>query len=502
MIYFANSYWFGCFRGCYRYGRRRKRVIFAILVFTCLCFPLLFETSAMQQKKTTFNVRDVAEYSHQDQEAVSFIEITSGKNNPNTNPSTALDRDHGNIEKVNDVFKVPEPLLKGNTACPKIAEEPGFRDIVEGAVVYSVWFDDRKSQHFIRILMLTSKWNLPSITCFFKSALKQETFSSKAWFYEHNENHANRRFGAFVASCPVPQTLDSKPCLVNISATIKSTKRKLSNTKVFQVRYIGRQSGDEKSRVRSKYGICIPPVHGDVSVERIIEFLELAQILGASHFTFYDFAMSEKVRNVLKYYQDIGLVSVFRWNLPSYTKDQVHYFAQPLAVWECLFRSMRHLDFVAFHDLDEFIVPLRHENISALLEYIHKEKHCGHCFESVLFDPSTDQNGSHLITQRDFHRTSKVTPYYTKCIVDPRRIFEQGIHHISKPNEEFYHADKVNWNIARVFHYRKCKIPGAQYNPGCSAFIVDKTMQKFGDKLLTNFKLRMKAVVSAKQQNA
>ena len=497
MVNFAN--WFGCIRGCYRYARRRKRVVFAILVFTCLCFSLLFETSAMSKQITTIYVGDVAEHSHQ--EAVSFIEVTSGENTlSSTNPSKS---DRRNVGKVNDVFEVPpEPLFKGNTACPKIAEEPGFRDIVEGAVVYSVWFDDRKSQHFIRILMLTSKWNLPSITCFFKSASKQETFTSEAWFYEHNENHANRRFGAFVASCAVPQTLDSKPCLVNISATIKTTERKLSNTKVFPVRSIGRQSDVEKSRLRSKYGICIPPVHGDVSVERIIEFLELTQILGASHFTFYDFAMSEKVRTVLKYYQDIGLVSVFPWTLPSYTKNQVHYFAQPLAIWECLFRSMRHLDFVAFHDLDEFIVPLRHENISALLEYIHKEKHCGHCFESVLFDPSTDQNGSHLMTQRDFHRTSQVTPYYTKCIVNPRRIFEQGVHHISKPNEEFYHPDKVDWNIARVFHYRKCKIPGAQYNPGCSAFIVDKTMQKFGEKLLNNFKLRMNAVVSTKQQNA
>ena len=32
-----------------------------------------------------------------------------------------------------------------------------------------------------------------------------------------------------------------------------------------------------------------------------------------------------------------------------------------------LFRSMRHFDFVALHDLDEFIVPVRHENITALL---------------------------------------------------------------------------------------------------------------------------------------
>ena len=83
---------------------------------------------------------------------------------------------------------------------------------------------------------------------------------------------------------------------------------------VFPVRSIG----DEKGRIQKKYGICIPPVHGEISFGKIIEFLELTQILGASHFTFYDLSISESVRNVLNYYQDLGLVSVFPWNLPLY----------------------------------------------------------------------------------------------------------------------------------------------------------------------------------------
>ena len=270
---------------------------------------------------------------------------------------------------------------------------------------------------------------------------------------------------------------------------------------VFPVGSIDQLSGGQESRIQKRYGICIPPVYGDVYVGKIIEFLELMQILGASHFTFYDLSISESVRNVLKYYEDLGLVSVFPWNLPSYIgKDDLHYFGQPLAIWDCLFRSMSHHDFVAFHDLDEFIVPLRHENITSLLEYIHEEQHCGHCFESVLFDTTTEEDSSHLITQSVFHRTSQVTPYWTKCIVDPRRIFEQGIHHISKPIEEFYFADKVNWNLARIFHYRKCQDPNALFQPRCSAFTVDKTMQRFGEKLSFNFKLRMNIITDRKSR--
>ena len=96
---------------------------------------------------------------------------------------------------------------------------------------------------------------------------------------------------------------------MNISTTL--AERSESNAMVFPVSSIG----DEKGRIQKKYGICIPPVHDEISVGKIIEFLELTQILGASHFTFYDLSVFESVRNVLNYYQDLALVSVFPWNL-------------------------------------------------------------------------------------------------------------------------------------------------------------------------------------------
>ena len=521
----------GCFRRFLPY-RRRKRAVFAILGLTGLFLILYFENSAIERQQATS--LDVEKRSKQElRDGLLAIGILTSNEHYRDNSNRNSDHDRTNFgaekqlrlegpsigitgyehakdkstrssdfgdkhlrlsynnRKVNNtVADTVQGTAKKQIKydCPEIVEKPRFREIVKEALVYSVWFDDRKSQHFIRILLLSLKKTVPSLTCLFKSASKQETFAVEASFYEHNESY-QRRFAYFIASCVLPKSLDNIPCFVNISATL--AERSESNAMVFPVRSIG----DEKGRIQKKYGICIPPVHGEISVGKIIEFLELTQILGASHFTFYDLSMSESVRNVLNHYQDLGLVSVFPWNLPSYIgKNDLHYFGQPLAIWECLFRSMRHFDFVAFHDWDEFIVPLRHENITAMLEYIHKENHCGHCFESVLLDPSTDQNGSHLITQRVFHRTSQVTPFYTKCIVDPRRIFEQGIHHISKPIEEFYEADKVNWEVARVFHYRKCHDSRAAHQPRCSSFIVDKTMQRFGEKLKYNFELKMNII--------
>ena len=118
----------------------------------------------------------------------------------------------------------------------------------------------------------------------------------------------------------------------------------------------------------------------------LIEFLELSQLLGTSYFTFYDFQISENVSNLLKYYEGKRLAQVLSWKLPSYIgESDVHYYGKIFATQDCLFRSMNHVDVVAFNDLDEHIVPFQYGEMVSMLRSIHKEKHCGHCFQSANF---------------------------------------------------------------------------------------------------------------------
>ena len=89
---------------------------------------------------------------------------------------------------------------------------------------------------------------------------------------------------------------------------------------------------------------------------------------------------------MLNYYEGKGLAQVLSWKLPSYiSESDVHYYGQIFAREDCLFRSINHLDFVAFNDLDEYIVPLQYINISSMLRSIHKGKHYRHCFQSAKF---------------------------------------------------------------------------------------------------------------------
>ena len=77
------------------------------------------------------------------------------------------------------------------------------------------------------------------------------------------------------------------------------------------------------------YGICIPPMFGNIRVAEVVEFLEMSQLLGASYFTFYDYNISDSVRIMLSYYEREGLARVLPWNLPTYiTVQDVHYHGQ------------------------------------------------------------------------------------------------------------------------------------------------------------------------------
>ena len=472
-----------------RYCRRTNIFTISVCFVTGLFLFLLFQLSAVLQATPREGVVSIQTSSRHDIEALTGQEgRDDGRSVESPNRGTTMKLNQ--VKTGSSVLtSLGEMTRREGPSCPYTKEESRFREVEKGTLVYSAWFDDRPSQRYIRVLLLTSTRHPPPLFCHFESASKQKTLISSASFYQHNENHY-MHFGGYIASCVLPPALNNIPCSINISTSTSKAPNQSTDSVVLPVGFIDHQHNAEKVS-RKQYGICIPPLHGEIVADRLIEFFELSQLLGASLFTFYNFAVSEEVSEVLNYYEDKGLARIFLWNLPSYIgKYDIHYFGQTLSIMDCLFRSMSYLDFVAFNDLDEFIVPLEQDNMIALLEKIHQDDHCGHYFQSVIFDPvREDLQISPLLTQRVFHRTIDATPFWTKCVVNPRRIFEQGVHHVSKPIEDYYTVNEVDWRTARVFHYRKCHDSDALMAPECSGIEEDKTMQRYGERLKRNFEI-------------
>ena len=381
--------------------------------------------------------------------------------------------------------RIPKPdgrlrtLKEGESATNKVNNCPQALDILpdfieckRGTLLYSAWFDDRYAENYIQVLLMTSRRKQPPpLSCRFQNGSTSSiSVGAVTPYYEINKRYSNKRYGLFVASCILPKDLVSLPKIVNISIANECTVvLPVGNTR-------------KETSCKRDYGICIPPIFGNIRVADVVEFLEMSQLLGASYFTFYDNNISQSVRKVLTYYERKGLAQVLPWSLPAYITDQdVHYHGQIFSIQDCLFRSINRLNFVAFNDLDEFISPLQNKSMPSLLYSIHDSNYCGHCFSSARF-PTVDsltQNYS-LFTQNVLRRSPKADSSHTKCVDDPQRVFEHGVHLIMQPFEG-YKTNHVNWNKARVFHYRKCQPPC-----NSAADMKDTTMQKYSEQLKKN----------------
>lgn len=100
-----------------------------------------------------------------------------------------------------------------------------------------------------------------------------------------------------------------------------------------------------------------------------MEFVELYYLLGARHFTFYDYSVSPKVQCVLDRYKDDKLISVLPWELNLVSNEEIKTEGSHAAFNDCLYRNMYTSRYIAFVDIDEMIVPKQNVTLIQLIEY-------------------------------------------------------------------------------------------------------------------------------------
>lgn len=367
--------------------------------------------------------------------------------------------------------------------CQNIQQESKFQTLEEKNIfVHSVYLDQRYDITFLRLMSIVSKIRKKNVQLFCNFQNGDTIFPVEAKLYEMCENH-NKKFGGFIFSCPVPHSV-KQLCKINVTWSLSSHSDVPTPTNhgvILNIIPIFLENAVYD------YGVCVPPLFGNINPDHFIEFMELTQILGAQHFILYDFNIKSNImRKILDYYIEKGVVTLIPWKMPlDITENYIWYHGQLIAHNDCLYRSMSLFKHLSINDIDEYIVP--HNNVSTWhqsFSNLFNDNICALSFQSAFYDPgSAHEHPSGLLTMGHTGRSVLTSKVRTKVMMKPSKIFEVGIHHISKPITENYAIHLVDPLIAYLHHYRKCV---ANYGMKCK-FEVDQSMWQYLDELKAKF---------------
>ena len=252
-----------------------------------------------------------------------------------------------------------------------------------------------------------------------------------------------------------------------------------------------------------KFGVCVqgPVVQNDgTMLQRLIQFIEMNKVLGAEVIYMYHMQIEPKVQQyILEHYSDIVLV--IEWKKFEMWSP-LHYYGQLLLISDCSFRSMHEVKFLVINDLDEIILPVKHDNWEDMLNFLNSNKHeryASYTFLNRLFIKSHHSTSQDLIRggKRKCPNGLQVPMYFTridntcisfsydfrtKFIIRPKFMVLSGIHNVCKSVEGYTMTYNVPPDLGINAHYRY-KIPTKECY-GYSRVQPNHAALKFADKVL------------------
>ena len=371
-------------------------------------------------------------------------------------------------------------------------DDKPFLSPVSHTYLYSAYWDERKnsfdnpsgSTPKIRIFGAARHARLPYLYCIFRTNCSW--FSSKITFKSVLDQHGKEYFG-YTMSCAVPKNLKYKP---GMSVEISGSSDSVCDAVKMELKQVS-----NRKRNKLKFGICVPPLFGNIEEDRLIEFVELSQILGAEKITFYlTKNVTENIENILQYYKIKGLVDILSWNLPEVLSEKnkkIWYNGQDITVQDCLYRNMIDIKYISCNDIDEFIIPHKFNNWSHLIKnYDKSSKISDFRFTSAFFKVKGEDiplNGRPNIEV--FTKRVKFMPERSKCIVKPEHVFDMGTHNM---NRQLLMKTKTVWvdsSDAYLHHYRPCE-------KNCGPQVEDSYAKKYADEVYQKITLVKKEMGS------
>ena len=241
------------------------------------------------------------------------------------------------------------------------------------------------------------------------------------------------------------------------------------------------------------------------NVLQFVQAMEMYQILGAKRVVLYKTNCSQDMEEVLRYYRDIGLLEIIHWPIDKYIKvssswiasespGDIHYNGQIPALNDCIYRNMYRTKYLFMQDPDEIILPL--QNATWHEFFITLEQKYGSdvsfYFENNVFpNQESEESGKYNLSQwvgipgfnflQYVLREPIPKRHFTtgKLIVNPRRIFEIGVHTIKR---QAYRTVEVPYDLGRLFHVRRRKNTKLKKKD----LVMDKSLWRYAPEMISS----------------
>lgn len=390
--------------------------------------------------------------------------------------------------------------------------------------LFGAYYDNRArvgTLPLVRILGMVDKIQPPPTYCQFwydnvtKSSVAEASMFSKASYtymwYSKWGNYKDDILQPFIISCTVPKIANASAVPASVSLVGKQCEKPTNNLKVIY----------KKPKKKEDFAVCVKGLdflYEDISV-RLVEWLELLNILGAKKIFLYELEVHPNISKVLSHYVKSGLVEVTPLTLPGeqpnlpgfrhlYLKSKLVTKRQNelIPYNDCLYKNLHSYDYIALLDTDEVIMPLVHDNwkdmMAEVLDLALKEKNytrASYNFRNVYFldDLQDGKEMTHITHEEGIprylhmlnhvYRSKNYTKpgLFVKCFHNTDRVVSLHNHF---PMNCFGQCTtySVNTSLAHMQHYRKdCVDP---LKKSCNEFrnftMRDTSIWRFKDDLI------------------
>uniref|UniRef100_A0A914CRX5 Glycosyltransferase family 92 protein n=1 Tax=Acrobeloides nanus TaxID=290746 RepID=A0A914CRX5_9BILA len=270
----------------------------------------------------------------------------------------------------------------------------------------------------------------------------------------------------------------------------------------------------------SGLSVCVAAMYWFTNWPKLIEFIEVWRVLGASKFYFYYQSVTREVYEVFKEYEKLGIVEAIKAevmptdNVTGFNPDSLLFrIGDRIFQNDCLMRAKT--KFASYVDVDEMLIP---QSNQSLLEFLEAEEkahsfdtggfgfnHAGLSFES--------EKMPHLKASKDDFDWRKLdfewlkTAQYAdiskmgKAISMPDRVDLISIHFIARTQWPYksidvphtkgvYYHSRVSWAAQSKTELEKKSNKGALYEPRLRSFFTDDLVKT----VRTNYQTIMETV--------